>query len=86
MRSDTFWLPLQVLHFLSGYLKMNVTKLQLDNVLLSLLGSEDLVAQWWLSPNFALGLQSPIDLWEDGEVGCEMVTNYVLGQINADYS
>ena len=66
--------------------KMNVTKEKLNEVLFSFLGREDLVKSWWVGPNYAFGLQAPADLWEEGEVGQEMVTNYILGQLNGDYS
>jgi hypothetical protein len=65
---------------------MNASKEQLNRVLFSLLGREDLVKNWWVGPNYAFGLQAPADLWEDGAVGQEMVANYILGQLNGGYS
>ena len=37
---------------------------KLNTMLLALLGSQELVAQWWRGPNLAFGCTSPRDMYE----------------------
>jgi hypothetical protein len=43
---------------------MEHTKLQVNEMLFALIGSAELVAQWWKSPNWHFKLKTPEDIWE----------------------
>jgi len=55
----------------------------INRILLSLLGNENLVDQWWNSPNRRWNQSTPLDIWISDP---DSVYNYVLGQLNGDYS
>jgi hypothetical protein len=57
-------------------------KVQLNKILLALLGSQELVIRWWDSPNKAFDMKTPNELWESGEK--ETVKDYLIRQF--DYS
>lgn len=57
-------------------------KLQLNKILLALLGSQDLVSRWWESRNKAFDMKTPNELWESGEQ--ETIREYLIRQF--DYS
>ncbi len=52
-------------------------KARMDKLLLALVGSEDLVNKWWLSPNKAFDMQQPADVYEQDP---KKVINYILSQ------
>lgn len=54
-----------------------------SSVLMSLLGSKELVDKWWLSPNRAFSEETPLKTLDNDP---EKVVNYILGQLNGDYS
>jgi hypothetical protein len=54
-------------------------KEKLNIVLFSMLGSDELVGQWWRSPNYHWALSTPDDVWESGEDGKKQVIQYILG-------
>lgn len=54
-----------------------------DRILYALLGSNELVQKWWASPNKAFGHISPIEMWDRDK---DRVKNYLLAQLNGDYS
>lgn len=58
-------------------------KTTINRILLSLLGNENLVDQWWNSPNRHWNQSTPLDIWISDP---DSVYNYVLGQLNGDYS
>jgi hypothetical protein len=53
-----------------------------NRILHALLGSEELVKQWWASPNRAFDDISPIEMWDRDK---DRVKNYLLGQLSGDY-
>jgi hypothetical protein len=55
----------------------------LNTVLLSLLGSDDLVERWWNSPNRAFSWMTPAEMYETDR---HIVIKYILDQTNGDYS
>lgn len=56
-----------------------------NQLLLSLLGSEELVIRWWHSPNRAFNGEIPDDLIQTS-MGRKQVYNYILSQIDPPYS
>lgn len=54
-----------------------------DRILHALLGSNELVQKWWESPNKAFGDITPIEMWDRDK---DRVKNYLLAQLNGDYS
>jgi hypothetical protein len=54
-----------------------------DRILYALLGSNELVQKWWESPNKAFGDITPIEMWDRDK---DRVKNYLLAQLNGDYS
>lgn len=55
---------------------------KLNRVLLSLLGSNDLVNRWWASPNKAFNNQKPRDVYIDSP---ETVSKYIFDQLEAPH-
>jgi hypothetical protein len=43
---------------------MTYSKEQADRILKSIIGSNELVAAWWKSPNFFFNLETPENVWE----------------------
>ena len=56
---------------------------QFNRILHALLGSQELVKQWWASPNKAFDEMTPIEMLNRDEA---RVKNYLLAQLNGDYS
>ena len=54
-----------------------------NRILHALLGSDELVQKWWSSPNKAFGDITPIEMWDRDK---DRVKNYLLAQLNGDYS
>jgi predicted phosphohydrolase len=54
-----------------------------NKILFALLGRKELVADWWHSSNRAFNNLTPNIMWEQDK---EVVRNYLLGQLNGDYS
>ncbi len=54
-----------------------------NRILYALLGSNELVQKWWESPNKAFGDITPIEMWDRDK---DRVKNYLLAQLNGDYS
>ena len=46
----------------------------LDELLLSMLGSHELVQQWWASPNRAFGGDTPQQWWNDPDLHVQVVS------------
>lgn len=62
-----------------GVEKMNNRqKLVIDNWLYSMLGSDELVARWWNSPNRSFNGQTPQELYDRDLLGKQTVTGYVF--------
>jgi uncharacterized protein (DUF2384 family) len=57
-------------------------KAKLNQMLFSLIGSSDLVVQWWKSPNKAFDMKTPNELWQTEE-GQKKVTEYIYGQFGS---
>ena len=53
-------------------------------ILKALLGSDELVQQWWARPNKAFEMQTPDDLWHT-KSGQIKVYNYLLDQMEAPH-
>jgi hypothetical protein len=53
-----------------------------DRILYALLGSEELVKQWWSSSNKAFDEMTPIEMWDRDR---DRVKNYLLAQLSGDY-
>ena len=49
---------------------------KLDVILFSMLGSRELVEKWWVSPNKAFDMRTPLSLMDDKK---HEVIDYVLG-------
>lgn len=54
-----------------------------NRILLALFGSKELIHKWWASPNKSFGNVTPIEMWDRDK---DRVKNYLLGQLNGDYS
>lgn len=53
------------------------TRADLDEMLLGLLGSPQLVKRWWQSPNLAFDLQTPDQVWSNDP---DQVRQYIYNQ------
>lgn len=54
-----------------------------NRILHALLGSNELVQKWWSSPNKAFDDMTPSEMWDRDK---DRVKNYLLAQLNGDYS
>ena len=54
-----------------------------NRILHALLGSDELVQKWWSSPNKVFDDITPIEMWDRDK---DRVKNYLLAQLNGDYS
>ena len=54
-------------------------KSQLDRMLLGLLGSIQLVDDWWNSSNKAFDGKTPLQVYHSGELGRIDVADYIVG-------
>ena len=54
-----------------------------NRILYALLGSNELVQKWWASPNKAFDDITPSEMWNRDK---NRVKNYLLAQLNGDYS
>ena len=55
-----------------------------NSILRALLGSDELVARWWASPNRAFDMETPDDLWHTNS-GRNRVYSYLLDQMEAPH-
>ncbi len=53
-------------------------------ILKALLGSDEAIAQWWISPNKAFNYELPDDLWHTPS-GQNRVYSYLLDQMEAPH-
>jgi len=56
-----------------------------DNMLMALLGRQELVDRWWNSPNLQFNLKHPIDVFNLGEDGRQAVVSYVTEHCYGGY-
>ena len=54
-----------------------------NRILHALLGSNELVQKWWSSSNKAFDDMTPSEMWDRDK---DRVKNYLLAQLNGDYS
>ena len=54
-----------------------------NRILHALLGSNELVQKWWSSPNREFDDMTPTEMWDRDK---NRVKNYLLAQLNGDYS
>ena len=59
-------------------------KLRANAILKALLGNDELVNNWWNSPNKAFDMEIPDDLWHTTS-GRTRVYNYLLDQMEAPH-
>ncbi len=59
---------------------------KLNDLLLSLLGSQQNVDLWWKSPNKAFDMKTPEEVWVSSGKGQDSVLQYVLKFTTGDYS
>jgi hypothetical protein len=55
-----------------------------NEILRSLLGSDELIERWWLSPNKAFDMQLPDEMWHTTS-GRNKVYSYLLDQMEAPH-
>jgi len=55
-----------------------------NQILKALLGSDELVSRWWLSPNRAFDYEIPDDLWHTNK-GRAKVYSYLLDQMESPH-
>ena len=56
---------------------------KLNEILLGLVGSQELVERWWASPNKAFDMEIPDDLYHSDKKA--VVIRYILAQGSGDY-
>lgn len=61
----------------------HVARERCNAILLACFG-EALVSDWWFRPNKALDMRTPEQVWASDD--WHLVYNYLLGQMNGDYS
>jgi hypothetical protein len=55
-----------------------------NQILKALVGSDELIHQWWISPNRAFNGEIPDDLWNTS-AGRNQVYSYLLDQMEAPH-
>jgi hypothetical protein len=55
-----------------------------NQILKAVIGSDELVDRWWVSPNLAFDSKTPQEVWDTDD--WITVLNYIKGQMNSDYS
>jgi hypothetical protein len=54
-----------------------------NQILMALLGKREFIKDWWHSPNRSFDDTPPYQMWKTDK---DRVKNYLLGQLNGDYS
>lgn len=65
---------------------MTIVKVSLNKYLYALLGRQELVDQWWESPNRAFEGRTPNEVYLSGEDGRKQVAKYIIDNVNPGYS
>lgn len=65
---------------------MTIVKVSLNKYLYALLGRQELVDQWWESPNRAFGGRTPNEVYWAGEEGRKQVAKYIIDKLDPGYS
>ena len=65
---------------------MTIIKLTLNKYLYALLGRQELVDQWWESPNRAFEGRTPNEVYLSGEDGRKQVSKYIINNVDPGYS
>lgn len=65
---------------------MTIVKVSLNKYLYALLGRQELVDQWWESPNRAFEGRTPNEVYWSGEDGRKQVAKYIIDNVNPGYS
>ena len=68
---------------LTGSHDTNMTQQELNRHLFALVGSDQLVRQWWMTPNRAWQGREPQEIWERNP---DEVITYVMRFCYGDYS
>lgn len=61
------------------------TKGQLDQMLFAMIGSDELVHKWWVSPNKAFDDRFPKDVYYQDPQGRQEVSDYINAYANGSY-
>lgn len=56
---------------------MTIIKSDINSMLKSLLGDDELVERWWVSPNKAFDMETPNVVYQSGVDGQKQVYDYV---------
>ena len=65
---------------------MTIVKVSLNKYLYALLGRQELVDQWWESPNRAFEGRTPNEVYWSGEDGRKQVAKYIINNVDPGYS
>ena len=65
---------------------MTIVKVSLNKYLYALLGRQELVDQWWESPNRAFEGRTPNEVYLSGEDGRKQVAKYIINNVDPGYS
>lgn len=61
-----------------------LVKLQIDKILMSMLGRKELVERWWYTSNKKFEDKTPYEVYQSGEEGRKKVNDYIVGK--TDYT
>lgn len=70
---------------ITNHIHRELQKVDCDNMLMALLGRQDLIDRWWDSPNMHFGMKLPIDVFNSGEDGQASVVSYVTEHCYGGY-
>jgi hypothetical protein len=65
---------------------MTIVKVSLNKYLYALIGRQELVEQWWDSPNRAFEGRTPNEVYLSGEDGRKQVAKYIFDNVDPGYS
>lgn len=60
-------------------------KTDCDTMLMALLGSKQLVKNWWIGENLHFNMKTPLEVFNAGDVGQQNVFNYLAEHCNGGY-
>lgn len=62
-----------------------MVKIQLNKILLGILGRSEYIDEWWASPNAGFDGKTPNEVYWSGDEGRASVTNYICSFASGEY-
>ena len=83
LKSPAYGVPVRIWPGVPLFFLFFMKKSTLNEILIGVLGSKELVEQWWATPNKAFDMEIPDDLLHSNRHN--EVVKYIYAQVNGDY-